>query len=164
VEQNSDLTYRLDDFGRLGLDGKPRPLHLAKGVDVMRLDLPAYRELPRLEFREAYGTRRYVLASRFFALEEIRMEKTASFKSSPDRVEALSLLEGEGRVENQAGWLAYSTGETWLIPPAAGLYRLVPRQKTRFLKFYVPDLDEDFRRPLARRRVRPALVNRIVFD
>jgi mannose-6-phosphate isomerase len=164
VEQNSDLTYRLDDFGRLGLDGKPRPLHLAKGVDVMRLDLPAYRELPRLEFREAYGTRRYVLASRFFALEEIRMEKTASFKSSPERVEVLSLLEGEGRVENQAGWLAYSTGETWLIPPAAGLYRLVPRQKTRFLKFYVPDLDEDFRRPLARRRVRPALVNRIVFD
>jgi mannose-6-phosphate isomerase len=163
LEQNSDLTYRLDDFGRLDLDGKPRTLHWAKGFDVMRLDLPNYHDLPRLEFREAYGTRRYVLASRFFALEEIRMEKTASFKSSPERVEVLSILEGEGRVENQAGWFAYRRGETWLIPPAAGLYRFVPRRKTRLLKFYVPDLDEDFRRPLARRRVRPKLVNQIVF-
>jgi hypothetical protein len=52
VEQNSDLTYRLDDFGRVGLDGKARPLHWEKGLEVIRPDLPAYRDLPRLEFRE----------------------------------------------------------------------------------------------------------------
>lgn len=68
VEENSDLTYRLDDFGRLGLDGKPRPLHLDKGLAVARVDVPVYRDLPRLQFRESYGWRRYVLACRFFAL------------------------------------------------------------------------------------------------
>ena len=41
VEENSDLTYRLDDFGRPGLDGKPRPLHLEKGLDVIHPDAPA---------------------------------------------------------------------------------------------------------------------------
>ncbi len=164
AEENSDLTYRLDDFGRLGLDGKPRPLHLAKGLDVLRVDMPAYRNLPRLELREPSGTRRYVLASRYFAVEELRLRRVALFASSPERVEVFSILEGEGRVENRAGWLPYRTGETWLIPPATGPYRLVPRQKTRLLKFYVPNLDEDFRRPLTRHRVPIERVNQIVFD
>jgi mannose-6-phosphate isomerase len=164
VEENSDLTYRLDDFGRPGLDGKPRPLHLAKGLEVLRVDLPTYRDLPRLVFREPFGTRRYILACRFFAVEELSLRKAAGFESLPERVEVFSVVEGEGRVENQAGWLAYRRGETWLIPPAAGRYRFFPRQETRLLKFYVPDLDKDFRRPLATRRVPAGRVNKIVFD
>ena len=51
VEENSDLTYRLDDFGRPGLDGKPRPLHLEKGLDVIRPELPPLRDLPRSSSR-----------------------------------------------------------------------------------------------------------------
>lgn len=90
VEENSDLTYRLDDFGRLGLDGKRRPLHLDKGLTVAKLDLPPHRDLPRVEFREPYGLRRFVLACRHFALEELTLADAAlsrargnALKSSP---------------------------------------------------------------------------------
>jgi mannose-6-phosphate isomerase len=72
AEQNSDLTYRLDDFGRVGLDGKPRPLHWKKGLDVTRVDAPPLRDLPRLEFRETFGSRRYVVAGQHFAVEELK--------------------------------------------------------------------------------------------
>jgi mannose-6-phosphate isomerase len=164
AEENSDLTYRLDDFGRLGLDGQPRPLHLHKGLEVIRMDLPAYRDLPRREFREPYGSRRYVLASRFFAVEELKMQKQASFQGSQERVEVLSMLAGDGRMETTAGWFAYRTGDTWVVPPTAEQFRLVPRKNTRLLKYYVPDLDKDFRRPLLARRLRPATIERIVFD
>jgi mannose-6-phosphate isomerase len=164
VEQNSDLTYRLDDFGRVGLDGKPRPLHLAKGMDVIREDLPAHYHLPRWEFQEPFGTRRYIVACRYFAVEGIFLRKTATFKSSPQRVEVYSVLKGEGRVENTAGWLGYRTGETWIIPPAAGAYRFVSQQGTHFLKFYVPNLVQDFRRPLAAHNVPPEDVEKVVFD
>jgi mannose-6-phosphate isomerase len=164
VEENSDLTYRLDDFGRLGLDGKPRPLHLDKGLTVAKLDLPLHRDLPRVELREPYGLRRLVLACRHFALEELTLGRRGTFEGSRERVEVLSVIAGEGRVETRAGWLAFRTGDTWLIPPAAAQYRLVPREKTRLLKFYVPDIEEDFRRPLAKRRVRTSKVNRIIFD
>ena len=34
VQQNSNTTYRVSDYGRLGADGKPRPLHVDKAVDV----------------------------------------------------------------------------------------------------------------------------------
>lgn len=36
IQQNSDLTYRVYDYGRLGRDGKPRELHVAKALDVVR--------------------------------------------------------------------------------------------------------------------------------
>lgn len=69
-----------------------------------------------------------------------------------------------GRVETSAGWISYRRGETWLIPPGNGHYRLVPSNRTRLLKFYVPDVGRDFRRPLEKRKVRSATIDRICFD
>ncbi len=164
VEQNSDLTYRLDDYGRTGLDGKPRPLHLDKGLEVTRPELPPWRDLPEVRVREPFGSRRFVLGCPFFAVEELAVKKTGTFRGCPTRVEVLALLEGEGRLETEAGWFGYQAGQTWLVPPATALYRLVPRVKTRLLKFYVPQIEQDFRRPLAKRGVKPAKLKRILFD
>ena len=67
-------------------------------------------------------------------------------------------------METSAGWLGYRTGDTWLIPPATRQYRLVPREPTRVLKFYVPDIERDFRYVLAKRRVSAAAIKKICFD
>jgi len=164
VEENSDLTYRLDDFGRVGLDGKPRPLHLKKGLDVTRLDAPALRNLPRLKFREPYGWRRIVLACRYFALEELTVEKSTAWEGSPERVELFSMIDGQGRVETSTGWMGYHRGDTWLIPPATGRYRLVPVRKTRLLKFYVPDPERDCRRALLQRGMPREKIDWVCFN
>ncbi len=133
AEENSDVTYRLDDFGRPGLDGKPRPLHLEKGLEVTRPELPAYRDLPSLDLPESYGSRRLMLACRFFAVELLRLQKIASFDGPRRRVETLSVISGEGRVETPAGWFAYRTGDLWLIPPATPAYRLAPEAESTVL-------------------------------
>lgn len=39
VQLNSDTTYRLDDWGRVGLDGKPRTLHVEESLRSIRWDL-----------------------------------------------------------------------------------------------------------------------------
>ena len=162
AEQNSDLTYRLDDFARLGLDGKPRELHLEKGMEVTRIDAAAHRALPEVVQREPYGSRRFVMACPQFAVEELTLRRTALFAGSPERVEALAVVAGDGRVETGAGWVGYRAGETWLIPPATASYRLVPRVLTRLLKFYVPDLDRDFVGPLTAGRAGAAKIRKIV--
>ena len=164
AEEHSDITYRLDDFGRMGLDGKPRPLHLDKGFEVIEPGLPALRNLPRRVVREPFGSRRYVLACPYFAVEELTLQKTGRFKAAAEHVETLSIVSGEGRVETASGWLGYRAGDTWVIPPAAGPYRLEPVEKTRVLKFYVPDVDKDFRRPLSRHGFKPAQIKKILFD
>lgn len=42
VQQNSNSTYRVFDFGRVGADGKPRPLHVEKALDVTLRDKPSH--------------------------------------------------------------------------------------------------------------------------
>jgi hypothetical protein len=56
-------------------------------------------------------------------------------------------------------------GDTWLIPPAAAAFRLIPHDEVvRLLRFYVPDLELDVREPLKRRDVKKATVEKILFD
>jgi mannose-6-phosphate isomerase len=164
IQENSDLTYRLDDFGRPDHDGRPRPLHLDKGLAVTRPELPPHYGLPRAKVSEPYGARRFVLACPFFALEELTLRRTASFAGARGRVETYSVLEGCGRIETPDGWLGYRSGETWIVPPETGEFRWIPRETTRLLKFYVPDVENDFRRPLARHGVRAATIRQLVFD
>jgi hypothetical protein len=51
-----------------------------------------------------------------------------------------------------------------LIPPAANLYRLMPGIDTKMLKFYVPDLERDFRAPLKQRGIPLEKIHQIVFE
>ena len=164
LSETSDITYRLDDYGRLDHRGRPRDLHLERGLENVRRDAPAHRDLPRVEFEEEFGSRRYGVACRYFALEVLAVESLHSFPPPPDRVEALAVIAGEGRVETSRGWLAYAPGQTWLIPPGSEPYRLVPEETSRFVRFYVPDLDRDFRQPLVKRGVAPAVIRKVVFE
>lgn len=60
IQQNSDLTYRVYDYDRLGLDGKPRELHVDKALDVLNLnkyDVPTptrYNLLGKCKYFAAY--------------------------------------------------------------------------------------------------------------
>ena len=40
VQQNSNSTYRVFDFGRVGVDGKPRELHIDKALEVTNCETP----------------------------------------------------------------------------------------------------------------------------
>ena len=42
IQQNSNTTYRVYDYGRVGKDGKPRELHIEKAIDVTELCPPKY--------------------------------------------------------------------------------------------------------------------------
>jgi mannose-6-phosphate isomerase len=164
LSETSDVTYRLDDYGRLDQRGRPRDLHLERGLETVRLDAPAHRDLPHLEFDEPFGTRRYAIACRYFAIEVLAVTARHTFPAPPDRVEALAVIAGEGRLETSRGWLAYAPGQTWLIPPRTEPYRLVPEEDSRFIRFYVPAIDRDFRQPLRKRGVAPEIIGKLVFE
>ncbi len=108
IQQSSDTTYRLYDWGRVGLDGKPRPLHHDKGLHVAKLQYAPQIKAPAgdlLVDGEYFITWRHQLTDETLAL------KTGG------RFQALTCLEGlvhAAALDHEP--IALAKGETGLIP------------------------------------------------
>lgn len=110
IQQSSDTTYRLYDWGRPGLDGKPRDLHLDKGVQVANLE-----SLPQIIQPEGD----LLVDGDYFRAWRHRLEDGALSLSSEGRFQALTCVEGEARVKahgQDAESITLGIGETGLIP------------------------------------------------
>jgi mannose-6-phosphate isomerase len=119
IQQFSDVTYRLYDYGR------PRELHLDKGCAVARLDV--YQ--PRAE-----APRGFLAHCPYFATKEVIFEREAVYRAVSPGFELLIVLEGEGLIEGRP----FRSGEVWHIPASADPFTIAPRSTTRGLLTFVP--------------------------
>ena len=71
TQQTSDLTYRLFDWNRVGADGKPRELHVAKALDVLDYQAAGEGALRSLAFEQPGLHRTLLVADRNFAVERV---------------------------------------------------------------------------------------------
>ena len=122
------------------------------------------RNLGKIELSEPFGSRCWAVACRYFAVEELVVRSAAAFPPGAGRVECLTVVRGAGRVEIAAGWLAYRSGQTWLIPAGCAPFRLMPESSSHLIRYYVPDLDRDFRQPLKSHGASPEQISAVVFD
>ena len=135
VQQNSDLTYRLYDFGRLGTDGRPRELHIEQAVQVARQAVQLEAVSP-FRFPAETGQRELLAACSYFAVERLVWEDTVDYPGGRDFAELLMFLEGQGRI----GTEGYQTGDCFLLPSERSSLRLDPAGITTAVRSYVPDL------------------------
>ncbi len=117
VQQSSDLTYRLYDWDRLGLDGAPRPLHREEALQSIRDSRP---EPPRPAPEGGVGEA--LVSCSFFAMEAL--SGPASWRPEGRSVEILALLRGSGRVQADARSEALSPGDVVLLPASSGQVQL----------------------------------------
>ncbi len=68
IQQNSDITYRLYDYGRLQ-NGKPRELHLEQGLDVITCPYRDFGEAGSFEEHGSYR-KRMLIKSHYFTVEQ----------------------------------------------------------------------------------------------
>jgi mannose-6-phosphate isomerase len=71
TQQTSDLTYRLFDWNRVGSDGKPRELHVAKALDVLDYRAAGAAAMQPLAFEQRGLRRALLVADRNFAVERV---------------------------------------------------------------------------------------------
>ena len=115
IQQQSNLTFRLHDWGRVGLDGKPRPLHLEQSLactDFARGPVEpvkpvalangshVFEELVRCEY---FVIRRHISANPFPI-------------SNDERFRIVMVLNGGGRMESPKSVVLLRTGQTVLVP------------------------------------------------
>lgn len=131
VQQTSDLTLRMYDWGRLGLDGKPRPTHVEQALSVIDCKAPAPKAV-----RAAYPASGSVPLARisalvdceYFRLHEIRLTGEADHK--PDGfARILVVLDGSGSVAGpDSAPRSIGFGDTILLPARMGAATFRPHQ------------------------------------
>ena len=143
LQEYSDITYRLYDYGRLQADGKPRELHVDKALGVMRYQpstvervLPVYAES-----QEPHVSRRVLVACRYFVEEELTLRGEAIGVADGTSCHILSVLEGQCRVHTSECDLSLGLGDTAVVPAITGSYTL-SAQGARLLRSYVPLADD----------------------
>lgn len=117
IQQNSDVTYRLYDYGR------PRELHLDRALAVSSLGPYAARRQP-LE--------NMLLSCRYFAAECFRADRSTEYQPLVNRAHLLIAIEGDGELAGQP----IRAGEVWHVLPASDSFQIFG--SLRFLRVSVP--------------------------
>ncbi len=125
IQQNSDTTYRAYDWGRLGLDGQPRKLHVSETLACT--DFTDYE--PALLTKDPSGT--WITCDQFRVSYHFLKPADASlFLPAFQSVRILSVLDGLVEVEN-SDFLLHK-GRTYLIPYAES-FRCKARSNAQLL-------------------------------
>lgn len=121
VQQSSDTTYRVYDYGRLGLDGQLRELHVEHALAVSHyVEPPAVAKAvpPKPNVWQE------LCSSPFFVVAQGECNGEWTQETSPLSFEALMILTGTGLIVWDDGTTAVHGGTTLLIPASMGVYRL----------------------------------------
>ena len=141
VEQNSDVTYRIYDWGRVGLDGEKRELHVDKSLDVIDFCGKHAKKILQGEitYGEGYEKTHYITCS-YFVLEKVRMKGQYYVKDKEDFFEIFCCLDGtmELLVDEQA--YTIHKGDSFLLPASIRKYKIIGHGE--LLKAYVPLTEE----------------------
>ncbi|MBQ4153106.1 MAG: class I mannose-6-phosphate isomerase [Oscillospiraceae bacterium] len=124
IQQNSNTTYRIYDYGRVGNDGKPRELHVEKAKEVTALCPPAREPVPEGKPYEQDGATKTLLAScSYFTTEAVTVEDEATFVADEKTFQSLLILEGEAVLTSDGNdEVTARKGESIFIPAEMGSY------------------------------------------
>jgi mannose-6-phosphate isomerase len=140
VQEYSDLTYRVYDYGRVDKNGRTRELHVAKALEVMKFGATAPAKVAPLHLPGERVHKTLLAACSYFATERWEFRATVQAESRPDCFELFVILDGTGHIHWQGSLLAYQRGQCWFIPAGLGKFSLQPEQSTSVIRTYVPNL------------------------
>jgi len=123
IQQYSDVTYRLYDYGR------PRELHLDAALAVADLGCHPGASPPV----DLGGGRRLLVECPYFRTESISIDGELAC-AGPPRPELLIFLDGEGELAGEP----LAPGQVWIVPAHADAFAIRPRGAARLLRVFVP--------------------------
>ena len=123
IQQNTDVTYRLYDYGR------PRELHLDQSLRVADLGRHPGLSVP-VELGEG---RRLLIECPYFRTESITLTGDLPYAGGA-QADLLICLEGEGQFDG----LDFAPGQAWVVPAGTPPFAIRPRGAVRLLRTCVP--------------------------
>lgn len=138
IQQTSDITYRIFDYNRPGLDGKPRQLHTQQAKDA--IDYKVYADY-RTNYTPAQDEEAELVSCPYFCTS--LLDLTLPFAKDLSEIDSFLVamcLSGSGTLEVDGTETPIGQGETVLIPASADDLCLVPDACMKVLLSFIPDL------------------------
>lgn len=126
VQQNSNTTYRIYDWERVGTDGQPRELHINQALNVINWN---NHESPLIEPTLVVDTQTFqcqeVVSCEYFKMEKMIFSAPLEVPMSGKTFHALFVSEGEAEIcwDNES--ICLSAGTSVLVPATLPAYTLV---------------------------------------
>ncbi|MCB9422183.1 MAG: class I mannose-6-phosphate isomerase [Ardenticatenaceae bacterium] len=136
IQQNSNTTYRVYDWHRVDADGKARPLHIDKALDVINFDQVEPELAQPTLVHQADGVSRYELCrNRYFVTERVEMAADAVYNGRCDgtTLEIWGVIEGGVTING----VDLTAVRFTLLPAALGDFAVKAIQKTTLIRSYV---------------------------
>jgi mannose-6-phosphate isomerase len=136
VQQSSDITFRLHDWGRVGTDGKPRPLHIEESLDCIDFDRgpvdPVHSSSGSPQQAQELVRCPYFVIARHAASEPFQIPPD-------DRFHVLMILAGAAQVRCGEESFLVGQGKTLLACAARGTIEIRPTEPLVLLDAYLPE-------------------------
>lgn len=117
IQQNSNTTYRVYDYGRIGADGTPRELHVEKALEVTKLTKAPITKLHQPVTIPFSNTRYQNLKScRYFSTAKLDIFRSFVFKKSNYSFEHLLMIGGDAQLHSEGETLSLHRGDSVFIP------------------------------------------------
>jgi mannose-6-phosphate isomerase len=139
VQEYSDLTYRVFDYGRVDAHGKSRELHLQKALDVTNFQGTRRGRILPMSLHSPDANKHLLAACEFFATERWDCDRATHIEGDTAEFQLLIFLNGQGSLHDAELGYPYQPGQAWFVPAALELALLQPYEPTSFLRVVVPD-------------------------
>jgi len=118
IQQNSNVTYRIYDYGRLGKDGHPRELHIDKALDVTS-------RTPVKYINKSYP---HIGSCEYFTVDHVALDgkvvnKIEGTVSSESFLHFL-VVKGSGTIRNASDSVSFRAGDSIFLPAGSGDYSI----------------------------------------
>lgn len=124
IQQNSNTTYRIYDWDRVGKDGKPRELHVKEALEVV-----AFGKKPPETEKSKGSCEREILRSEFFNIDEINLDGKLSKETDGKTFNIIMNLTGKATIKYEFGEVELALGDSVLIPASLGKYTVEGQTK-----------------------------------
>lgn len=115
VQQNSNTTYRIFDWNRVDSQGKGRPLHVEKALEV--IDYGVHTPPPPGEWQQEQQNRfRYLTRNEYFIMTERTIAQRHLFPPAPQSFRIVTVLQGAGLLRTEKFQQEIKRGNSFLLP------------------------------------------------
>jgi mannose-6-phosphate isomerase len=150
TQQASDLTYRIFDWNRVGADGKPRELHVAKAGDVLDFRATYPAAVQQLAYEAEGATHTLLIADRRFLVERVALRAGATRLATDALPLTMTATGARLRIDMGDRSVVLEPWQSILTPASAGEVTLVAGEPADALVVHPqPDLAAARERALA---------------